>query len=957
MNSFNFVKCNRAALFFAMALLPSTMMFSQSKKNDSTTQEKKIEEVVLIGYGQQKKEAVTGSVSSLSAAALKEVPSANVTEALQGRLPGVEIGRTSTKPGSEQQIRIRGTRSLSADNNPLIVLDGIPFAGSIGDISPSDIKSMDILKDASATAIYGSRGANGVILITTNRGVSNQKAKLSYNSFTGVQTLFSKYDMMNGNDYAKLRKLANLYSNGTDEKEGMNTDWQSLFYNPAMITSHDLGLTGGGEGGSYNVGLSYFKQDGVVPLQSYQRYAMRASVDQKINSFLRFGLTSNNSYSINDGNNINPGTILGYSPLIDPYNADGTIKTIANHSIDQSYIYSREGLSKLGDAYVDQTRAFASYNNIYGELSVPGIQGLKYRMNVGANIRISDTGSYTGMGVFATNPLTQSSANISHSLMTQWVVENLLTYDRTFGKHKINAVALYSAEEQKFNRSHVKAVDVPIDAFQFYNLGHAQGEITIDPNQQNYYKRGLVSWMGRAMYQYDNKYMVTATLRSDGASVLAPGNKWHTYPAVSVGWNVTGESFMEKFTFVNLLKFRAGYGQTSNQAVLPYSTFGRLGTVPYNFGNNGTGSYEIGNYVTRLPNANLGWEYSQTYNYGVDFGFLNNRITGTVEYYNTKTNDILLDKNLPTTSGVTLVTTNVGQTQNKGLEVSLNAQVIKSENFSWDLGANFYTNDNKVTALNSGQTQDEAMGWFVGHNINSIYDYQYTGLWQAGDPYLNILEPGGNVGMIKVLYTGGYNADGTPQRAINSQDRQIIELDPDWQGGLNSRWAYKNFDLSVVAAFQHGGTLVSSLYGPSGYLNRLSGRGGNVNVDYWTPENTDAYFPSPNGVRSGDNLKYSSTLAFFDASYFKIRTITLGYNFNKNVLDNLKLSNFRIYATVQNPFVFGSPYHRLSGMDPEPNSTGTENQAVGSQYQNRILLVGTNNPSTTNFIMGLNLTF
>lgn len=956
MNSFNFVKHNKAALFFAMALLPSTMMFSQSKKNDSTAKEKKIEEVVLIGYGQQKKEAVTGSVSSLSAAALKEVPSANVTEALQGRLPGVEIGRSSTKPGAEQQIRIRGTRSLSADNNPLIVLDGIPFAGSIGDISPSDIKSMDILKDASATAIYGSRGANGVILITTNRGVSNQKAKLTYNNYNGVQTLFSKYDMMDGNQYAKLRKAAGLYTNAPDEKEGMNTDWQSLFYSPGMITNHDLSLTGGSQGGNYNVGLSYFKQDAVIPLQNYQRFALRASVDQKVNNYIRFGLTSNNNFSINNGNNLNPGQILGYSPLIDPYDQFGNIKTRAEHSIDQTYLYSREGLKNLGDAYVDQRRSFASYNNIYGELMVPGIPGLKYRLNVGANVRVSDYGNYTGAGVFSYNPATESSASISHSLMTQWVVENLITYDKTFGKHKINAVALYSAEQQKYNSSNVRAVDVPIDAFQFYNLGHAQGEITIDPNNQSYYKRGLVSWMARAMYQYDNRYMLTATLRSDAASVLAPGNKWHTYPAVSLGWNVTGESFMENVKFVNLLKFRAGYGQTSNQAVTPYSTFGRLGTVPYNFGDSGSNSYAIGNYVTRLPNANLGWEYSQTYNYGVDFGFLNNRITGTIEYYDTKTSDILLDKSLPTTSGVEKVTTNIGQTQNKGWEISINAQVIKTENFSWDLGANWYKNDNKVIALNSGQTQDEAMGWFVGHNINSIYDYQYTGLWQAGDPYLQQYEPGGNVGMIKVLYTGGYNADGSPTRAIGPQDRQIIDLDPDWQGGFNSRWAYKNFDLSVVGAFQHGGTLISTLYGPSGYLNRLTGRGGNVDVDYWTPENTGAYFPKPNGI-GGDNAKYASTLALFDASYVKIRTITVGYNFSPSVLENLKLSNLRIYATVQNPFVFGSPYHRFSGMDPEPNSTGTENQAVTSQYQSRILVVGTNNPSTRNYLMGINLTF
>ena len=956
MNKFNFARSNKAALFFAMALIPSSLAYAQSKK-DTSTKEQKIEEVVVIGYGQQKKEAVTGSVSSLSGNALKEVPSANITEALHGRMPGVEISRISTKPGAEQQIRIRGTRSLTADNNPLIVLDGIPFAGSIGDISPNDIKSLDILKDASATAIYGSRGANGVILITTHKGVKNQKPKFSYSGYTGVQTLFSKYPMMDGAKYEKLRKAANMYTNGADEANGVSTDWQDFYYKPGMITNHDIGVTGGTQGGSFSTGIGYFKQESVIPLQYYERFSMRAAIDQQVNSLFKFGISSYNNYSINNANGLNAGNILQYSPLANPYNADGTMKTILNTAADQNWMYTRQNLKGLGDSYVDQTRAFSSYNNIYGELNIPGVSGLKYRLNVGLNYRLSDTGGYTGQGVFNTNAAALSTASIGRANTLQYVIENLLTYDKTFGKHKINATALYSVEEKTFNSSHISAKDVPIDAFQFYNLGHAQGEITIDPDRQNYYKTGLVSWMGRLMYQYDNKYMLTATMRSDGASVLADGNKWHTYPAISVGWNAKNENFLVDSKSISALKFRVGYGETSNQAVAAYSTWGRLSTVPYNYGDLGANSYEIGNYVTQLPNPNLGWEYSETWNYGVDFGLFNNRITGTVEYYNTQTKDLLLSKRLPTTSGVERVVTNIGQTENKGFEISLNGAVIDKEDFGWDVGVNFYSNNNKIVALNSGQDRDEGNLWFVGHNINSIYDYQYAGLWQAGDQYLNILEPGGNIGMIKVLYTGEYNADGTPVRAINASDRQIMDMDPDWQGGFNSRWRYKNFDLSVVGAFQHGGVLISTLYGSSSYLNMLNGRRGNVDVDYWTEENPNVRYPKPGGVMSSDNPKYGSTLGYFDASYLKIRTITLGYNFDKNVLDNLGLSNLRIYATLQNPFVFFSPYHKESGMDPEPNSRGNENQAVNTSYQARQLVIGTTNPSTRNFLMGLNITF
>ncbi|MDR6461687.1 MULTISPECIES: SusC/RagA family TonB-linked outer membrane protein [Chryseobacterium] len=964
MNRFYFNKSNRAALFFAMTLLPSGIAYSQVKK-DTVAKENKIDEVVVIGYGTQRKEAVTGSVATVKGDALREVPSANITQALQGRTAGVDISQTSTKPGAAMQIRIRGTRSLTGDNNPLIVLDGIPFVGSLADISSSDIKSIDILKDASATAIYGSRGANGVILVTTNRGAKGQRPKFTYNTFTGVQTLFSKYPMMDGPQFAKLRAYAipagnttPLYSNGADENNGVNTDWQSLFYKPAMMTSHDVGVSGGTEGGNYNVGLSYFKQNALIPIQSYERFALRMAIDQQVGSIFKFGFTTNTNYSVSEGNGVNPGAVLGYSPIANPYNADGSPKRVMSTAggIDQTWIYTRRSLESLADKYIDETKSFASYNNLYGELSLP-VKGLKYRLNVGLDFRTSNSGNYSGVGVFNTNPLGPSSAGKGNNQTYHWVLENLLTYDRTFGKHKVNAVALYSAEQNKYTSSYMSAKNVPADFFQYYNLGQSpQADITVRPEDQAYSKTGLLSAMGRIMYTYDNKYMFTATLRADGSSRLAPGNKWHTYPALSLGWNVTNESFMQNIKAINLLKFRAGWGQTSNQAVDPYTTMGRFNVAPYNYGSAGS----TGIYGSQPPNPNLGWEYSKTQNYGVDFGILNNRLTGSVEYYKTHTYDLLTQKSLPATSGWSSIVSNVAETENKGLEVSLNGVIFDNpDGFTWEAGVNFYTNKNKILSLASGTERDVNNLWFVGHNINSLYDYQYIGLWQAGDPYQNILEPGTAadvVGSIKVLYTGGYNADGTPVRAIGPDDRQIFDTAPKFQGGFNMRFAYKNFELSTVGAFQHGGILVSTIYGSASYLNRLTGRGNNVDVDYWTEDNTGAYFPRPGRHLSGDNPKYSSTLAMFDASYLKLRTITLGYNVNKDFLKDLKITSLRIYFTVTNPVVLFSPYHKFSGMDPEPNSFGNENQAV-SGYPNRQLVIGTNNPSTRNYLMGLNLTF
>ena len=959
MNLFHLSKTNRAALFFAMTLLPTGLVYAQSKR-DTVQKEKQIEEVVVIGYGTQKKEAVTGSVVTVKGETLREVPTVNISQALQSRSAGVEINQTSSKPGATMKIRIRGTRSLTETaNDPLIVLDGIPFTGSLGDISSSDIKSIDILKDASATAIYGSRGANGVIMVTTNRGVKGQKPRFTYNSFTGFQTLFSKYPMMNADQLTKLRHDANdLIKNGDNEKYGIDTDWQKLYYKPAIMTSHDVGVSGGTESGNYNVGLSYLKQDAIVPLQNYERMAIRIGLDQQVGKNFKFGFTTNSNYVQTEGNGIASAPTLGYSPLASPYDEFGNLRrTITTSSnMDQAWVYIRQSINALGDKYVDETKAFSSYNNIYGEIKLP-LDGLKYRLNVGLDFRTSNSGNYTGVGVFNINPAAISSAGRGNNQTYHWTIENLLTYDKTFGKHKINAVGLYSSEQNTYISNYMSAKNVPADFFQYYNLGQSpQADITVSPNDQYYARTGLMSYMGRAMYTYDNKYMITATLRGDGASVLAEGHKWHTYPAISLGWNVANENFMQNLKVINLFKLRYGWGQTSNQAINPYTTLGSLSVNPYNFGT----AYSTGVSINTAPNPSLGWEYSKTHNAGLDFGLLNNRITGTVEYYRTHTFGILQNKSLPPTAGIPGgVLQNVGDVENKGWEASLNANIIDNpDGFSWDAGINWYANRNKILSLASGADRDINNLWFVGYNINALYDYQYIGLWQNGDPYLKILEPqdGSAVGMIKVLYTGGYKADGTPERAIGPNDMQVINTNPDWQGGFNMRFAYKGFELSTVGAFQKGGVLISSIYGSAGYLNRLTGRGNNVDVDYYTDDNPNARYPKPGGLLSGDNPKYLSTLALFDGSYLKLRTITLGYNVNKNFLNDLKLNSLRIYFTVTNPLVLFSPYHKQSGMDPEPNSTGDQNQAVSS-YKNRQLIIGTNNPATRNFIMGINLSF
>lgn len=917
---------------------------------------KVLDQVVVIGYGTQRKEAVTGSVASIKGDAIREMAAADVSSALYGRLAGVNMAQSSSKPGASMQIRIRGTRSLSASNDPLIVLDGIPFAGTMSDINPSDIKSIDILKDASATAIYGSRGANGVLMVTSNKGLTGAKASVNYNGFVGLKTLFARYPMMEGEEFAKLRKLANKFpQNGVDEADDVNTNWQDLLYENSIVTNHDLSVLGGTEQGSYNFSLGYFRDEALLPQQNFTRYSMRGTLDQAIGKNLKFGFITNNNFSVSNGGNLGTYGTLSVTPITNPYNADGTWKQTVKMASDEQWAYSRDAIDALGDKWINQGRAFGSYNTVYGELKIPGVEGLKYRLNLGLNYRQNNTGSYTGEGVFSGTATTPSTATVSNSHTTNWAVENLVTYDRTFAeKHSLNIVGLYSAEETQYNKSQMSALGIPSDAFQFYNLGQATGEIAIKPSDQGYYVSGLMSWMGRAMYSYDDRYMLSLAFRSDASSRLAPGNKWHTYPAVSVGWNVKKEGFMDGVKWLNNLKLRVGYGQTSNESIASYKTLGSLGTRPYNFGKENT----VGYYVSELPNSELGWEYSETWNYGVDFSLLNGRISGSAEYYVQNTKDLLLSVGLPATSGVGSYMANVGQSQNKGLELTLNGTILDNYNgWTWDLGVNIYANRNKLVSLASGQTRDENNWWFVGHPIDVIYDYEKIGLWQEGDKYRDIFEPGGNAGMIKVKYTGEFNEDGSPKRKIDASDRQIMDINPDFQGGFNTRVAYKGFDLSVIGAFQRGGILISTLYSSTGYLNMLSGRRNNVKVDYWTPENTDAKYPLPGGIESSNNPKYGTTLGYFDASYLKVRNITLGYTFNPLLAKKLGVNRLYVYSTIQNPFVLFSPYHDESGMDPETNSLGNENQAVSDVYKKRLLVIGTNTPSTRNFLIGLNVTF
>jgi TonB-linked SusC/RagA family outer membrane protein len=945
-----------------------------------------LDEIVVVGYGTQRRKDVTGSIASMNNEGIRANASANITQSLQGRIAGVEMTQTSSRPGAAMDIRIRGTRSLTASNDPLVVLDGIPFAGSLNDINPNDIKSVDILKDASATAIYGSRGANGVFLVTTYRGeaVASTKPVVNYNGYHGVKVLMNRYPMMEGEEFLEWRTEAQnngaTFTLGADEDESLNTDWQGLLFKKGMVTSHDLSFANVTNGGGYSFAAGYYDETSVIPGQEFKRYSIRGSFDQKIGKRLKVGFSTINSNGIIDGSGIkdvgaNPlGTILSVTPLTNPYNEDGSIKTEQMYINNMDTYFNPLMIKDLGDKWKDERKNFASYNNMYAEVDL--VSGLKYRINLGLNYRQGNYGNFRAAKTPYNGDLEKSYANIENTISTNWAVENLLYYDKTFAvKHRIGLVAMYSAEQTERNVSRIDAQGVTADYLQYYNLGLLtdDGEITInpDPEYNTYYKRGLLSTMFRATYAFDDKYLLTATIRSDGSSVLAEGHKWHTYPAVSLGWNMTNEKFMQGVQWLSFLKPRIGYGQTSNQAIDPYQTLGQLSTSYYNFGERNVSGY----YISKLPNVTLGWEYSTTWNFGLDFGIIDNRITGTFEYYSQLTEDVLVEQKLPVTSGVDRTLVNMGRTQNRGFEVSLNALIIKTAGgLTWDLGFNVYANRNKILALASGDTYDKGNGWFVGYPIDAIYDFKKIGIWQLGEEeeVLQYEGPTGEVGMIKVEYTGTYNPDGSPTRVIQQgqtmedDDRQILgSIEPDFQGGFNTRLGYKGFDLTVIGSFKSGGLLVSALHSPTSYLNMNNGRRGQIQIDYWTETNPTNAYPKPYGPEVTNHPKYCSTLSYFDASYVKVTNITLGYNLKQEWLSKVNIDRLRIYVTAQNPFIFGSDYYSETGLDPQPNSKGSDTSTqtvVGGTDQDRVIkgripVVGFNTPATRNYLVGVNVTF
>lgn len=944
-------------------------------------------EVVVVGYGTVKRKDLTGSVASVSSATLKEVPSTNVVSQLKGRVAGVSIVSNSGSVGSTPQIRIRGNRTLTTSSGasdaldgPLFVVDGIPYGG-INDLNPDDIVSIDILKDASATAIYGSRGSGGVILITTKRGKVG-KPVITYDGYASVTSILDEYKVFNGPEYYQFKLDAATYNRSTPtssgsssylptqaEKDalaaGISTDWQKLIYKHSLTTSHQVGLQGGTDATQYSLGAGFYREGGIIPNQRFDRMNLRMTLDQKIGNRVKVGVNTLNSvtYTNNPGGGGVPANLVKLTPLAAPYNSDGTVNlNPAVGSIDASIYINPLTLITKASSILSRSRSLRTFNSVYAEVKL--FEGLRYRFNAGLNYSQSVFNGYNGPLTFTNSATVQSSSNASISNTEFWNynLQHLLYYDKVIAqKHRIGFTGLFEITKDHSQGSSMSVTGVPADYIGSSNFALASGTPTASGS---FTEQGLVSYMGRLNYSYNDRYMLTATVRRDGSSTLSPGHQWFTYPAIGLGWNVFDESFMKNISFISNLKLRGGWGVSGNRNVSPYATLGALSAGYYNFGT-GTSGQQLAYTVTSLPATNLGWQSTSQVDIGLEFGFLQNRITGKVDWYKQKTKDILLSVLLPPSNGANSTLKNLGRTEGKGLEVSVSGDIIRSKSgFNWSVDVDYFFNREKITQLTTPtEMAIIGNGWFVGQPLSVIYDYKMLGIWQTDDSTKGIIaqqtSPVQYPGQIRVQDLNG-------DHKITAADRQILgNFQPKWEGGITNRVSYKGFDLSVVVFARMGMKVVvpyltGNSTGGGGFTFFNQSRLNQIKVDYWTRSNPTNAFPAPD---AGSAVAYfGSVLGYRDGSFVKCRSINLGYQIPNKVFGKTGISSARVYVNITNPFIIYSPFVKAGfGPDPEGNAYNTSSlNANGTSdlpAPTRQISVDLNNPSTRQFTFGVNLKF
>lgn len=867
-----------------------------------------LDEVVVIGYGTQSKRNVTGAVSKIKMSETENLPNTNVAQSLRGRVAGVQF-TDNGRPGQNGSILIRGPRSLSADNNPLIVLDGVIYNGVISDINPNDISSMEVLKDASASAIYGSRAANGVILITSKKGTT-EKPTIKLNMMYGFSEPGHTVKILSPERYIQkvmdFRREAGMESDianvatylAPNEAEnylaGRTIDPWDIGTQDAGIQSYDVSISGRTERVNYYMSAALSKEKGIMLNDNQDRVSFRVNLETKVTDWLTVGTNSIYARRNFSGVKTDLERLMRTSPYGSIYNENGTPKEFvvdgensAGNMLYNAYYKSNEEI---------QNNLFATF---YANVTIPFIKGLSYKINTSPNLRWTHTYNATRQDESKTNNM-KSAGKINRNYY-DWMIENIINYNKYLTKdHFIDITLLYSRNALKSETTTANASMMTSDALGWNNLGLGETQ-TIGSGGQEV--QG-VSYMARLNYRFKDKYLATFTVRRDGSSVFSANNKYATFPSAALSWLVSEESFMKKLKFIDMLKLRASYGAVGNQAISPYQSLSKLSSSQYVFGDGGTTS--LGYYPSNMANSELKWETTYTTNLGLDFEILKGRIGGSIEWYKMETKDLLVKRSLPRMTGFPDVWANLGQVNNHGIEVTLNTVNIQSKDFEWNSNLTFSYNRNKIVHLYHSDTdgdgkEDDDIGnnWFIGQPITVYYDYVFDGIYQEGEKLPVGYKPG---------YTKVKDLDGDGEITAD-KDREIIGQggQPKFRWGINNNFRYKNFTLSFFINSMQGWISNFGLVGRGPVERSLNF----IDVGWWTPENKSQSRPS----LMHEN-KYNHSW-YYSRNFVRIQDVSLTYDVPKFLLEKVKISTLKLSVSGKNLYTFTD----WIGSDPESGGT------------------------------------
>ena len=886
---------------------------------------KSLDEVVVVGYGTQKRSDLTGAIGTVSIPTVIASGQTNALGGMTGTISGVNVIRNNNKPGGTYDISIRGVSSISSSNAPLIVIDGIPvptasgngqtgFTSGLETINPDDIEKIDILKDASSTAIYGSRASNGVVIVTTKRGAVG-KPKLAYSGYAGWRSYTHIPEMMSGDEFVQLaresyralnnnvyRKDEEIFTNASELKAVQDHnyfDWLGAISKPAFLTNHSLQASGGTDASKYLFSGGYYYEDGMVNPQDYTRYTMRSAADLNVSKHVTFGGSLYVTYSIrNTGNSDLLMDVLRHRPTEHPFSLiDGTEVWAMSGGMFNSLITNKNEFN--------QTKSMNLLANAY--LSITPVKGLELRSSFSPRFLNERQGQYRGTWTRANRGTNLATSNYRKNDYTDYVWDNIIRYNWIKGIHNLNLTGVYSMQQNVMEGLYGLGNNLSFNSL-WYNL---QGGTT-NSSQSSYTQSSLMSYLARINYSLMDRYLLTASVRYDGSSKLAKGNKWGLFPSAAIAWRISEEAFMKDIEWLSNLKLRLSYGQTGNDAVNPYSTDGTISGSQYIvFGDTGTGA--VGTVPNNLRNTKLTWERSKEYNLGLDVGLFASRLTANIELYNRLTTNLIMTRSVPITTGYSSVRDNVGSVRNKGLEITLNSVNVQNRDFSWTTNFNLAFNKNEIVDLVfkenlgvyspqlEGMVGDFANKWIIGQPIRINWRLETLGVWQTEEA-AEAAKYGQKPGQYKVR---DWNNDGT----INDKDRFIYgKRTPDWIGGMTNTIKYKDFDFSFNMFFQTGAIDASPFY-VSYALEANNHYFNNLKKDYWTPENPTNSSAQPSNMGAWRN---EGTHTYFKTDFLKVGFATLGYKLPNAIARKIEFSQLRFYCTVQNPFTFTN----YVGFDP-----------------------------------------